>query len=539
MKHYLRLVRVFAKAGVKRPASSRDWWQFIGLGLAIFVACIYVVGGLFAAFYMLFSTGVAAGYEIPLLAAFFMFVQLLSIALGMRISYSLFSGARDLPFLLALPIPVRTIFAARATNAYLGELGTQAIFLAPVCVAYLLVFGNAATWVCAIVAILLAPAIPLCISSFLTLLSARVLRGKKRGETLAGVLVLILSLGVSLGIQVVVRRFNTGGAATDTARELLSGANVVLSSSRYFPPAVWAAEGIAHPFSGGFWSMIAVNAVALVSFVTLGSYAYSSGLALQGDTSARSKRTLRRGGSTGALTALMRTEMRCLMRSPVYATNLLSVAIMGPFLLLVMTLSGSVEALTQVGIVTEEMLFYGLFGLMAFLNTTNLTLATTLSREGASIWIPQILPVSPTRQILARFLLASALTLLSVLTMAIVAPFILPISMPMALLAALLATFGGLLPCFVGAIPDLYRPKLGWSTEREAVKNNFNAFLGMVVGLLLMLPQVAAIAVAVISGRGIWAMCAVSLGVSAAEIAALFWLLPKVANEAFSRLRER
>ncbi len=173
-------------------------------------------------------------------SAFFMFF------LALPTVVSVFFYAKDTKFLIALPLSADIILFSKLSVLYVILLAITCLVFAPAVVIYVLETGLSFSLIVAsLLAVLLAPLMPLVISSLLILPWMRVISNSKRRNllTIFGNLVLLVMI---LVFQVALARL-----ASDPAniQELLLGDDALLHLlGSAFPPSIWLTKMIL-----GFW----------------------------------------------------------------------------------------------------------------------------------------------------------------------------------------------------------------------------------------------------------------------------------------------
>ncbi|MEG1720051.1 MAG: hypothetical protein RR306_06970, partial [Clostridia bacterium] len=87
-------------------------------------------------------------------------------------------------------------------------------------------------------------------------------------------------------------------------------------------------------------------------------------------------------------------------------------------------------------------------------------------------------------QILSKCVVAMLMGEVGIVAFVLMFAAVSSITVPMVLLVILAATLSNMLVSMAFIFLDLRKPKLHWSTEQEAVKQSFNAFISMMIGLL-------------------------------------------------------
>lgn len=539
MKTYFTLLSFLRRAQKGNKGKRSETTHRIGRVVLLLIVVLYCWGMLLPGSYVAFGM-LPSRMALPLLGAFFSSLLVASILIGLRVGYSLFAPSRDLPFLLSLPIPYRTVFAARLTMGYFSEISLFALFAAPVMIGYVAQLGSVVSVIASVLLLLLMPLFSLCISSLISLATVRLTRFLRRGEVLFSALSMVLILAVTFGIQ-----FGVQNLAEKGSGELLDNIERIESTlqrfGRLFPPGQWAAESMTQPFHLGFWLFVLCTAVLCVLLIYAGGRLYSHGAIVLPEEGKKAGGKVAVQRQRGVLSSLMLRELRTITRSPTFAINLLSPFFIGPFLIVMMMFSTQSEGTDLVALLAQAPV-YGFFVTViaiCFICSMNMIGNTALSREGRAIWLCQTIPVSPARQIAAKLLLAILFSLAEAIVNALLLLFIL--HLPVGSVAAGMAVgfLASIAPLVISALPDFYRPKLTWETERQAVKNNFNAVIGMFLSLFLLLPQAIVFVLCMVFDLPFWLMVAASVLLSAVEIAIIAALLPSIASASFARLSRR
>ena len=122
---------------------------------------------------------------------------------------------------------------------------------------------------------------------------------------------------------------------------------------------------------------------------------------------------------------------------------------------------------------------------VVFFMSFSLGASTSISREGSNAWVMKVIPVSCFKQINVKVFFASLIDLLGVVLVVIVPvialkiPFyyVLCVFVPLILICFLLNYFNIIL--------DLKKPRIKWSEESVAVKQNFNAMISILMTIAI------------------------------------------------------
>lgn len=403
--------------------------------------------------------------------------------------------AKDTEFLLTLPIPSRTVYLTRFLQVLMGELLTAAITLLPILVLYgIKSEATAMYYVRAALVLLLSPCIPLSISAVLSLFLMRGVAMSRHRDLLTIVGAVLLMIG-SMVVQM---RLSTAmPEVMDQSAMLLflqDHANLLTRVSSLFPPSGWAAKGL---LGDGMqlllFAIVSLAALLLVGVLSQHMYQRAATAQLEsGQQNTRVRMNQRAFKQKSSLYALFLREWRLVLRSPIYVLNGLAMIVMGPLLLFMPRLMGNMP--TSPGDISLNDMMAQLSSLsflpfaigcaISLLGMMNIAAFTSVSREGKCFYMLRMQPISPRRQALAKFLFGYSVLFLAALIMAGIASYTFSLSLLDTAYVLLLPMCLGIAPLALGMMPDFIRPKLSWNSETEAIKQNMNGVLGMVIGLL-------------------------------------------------------
>ena len=410
--------------------------------------------------------------------------------------------AKDTPLLAALPVSERVIFSARAGRVWVGEAGVNALFVLPPVILYMVRLGfDAGLLVRALVVTVVSPVIPLGIAAVICSLLAgfSAFRRHREAVTTAGSIVL------TIGMMIVSMTMSSMGTRMENdvtfLIQFLSGRlDIVDRLSGYFPPAGWAAKGLLGDW-GQLALLVAVSAAVAALVVLVFGRGYLRAASTEGDGVSAGKRVKLkdvRYRRTSGQWALVRREMLEVLRTPPYLLNCVVSSVILPLFMVVAMGFGMSQGMgTDINTAVNELLgelqgvdftLVGvvLAGLMSYMAGMNATASTSVSREGKRHGLYRMIPVSAAKILRAKslsgFLFAMTGVLLACAALLIMLPS-LALQIGEALLwSALLAYFYS----DVGVIIDAAHPKMNWASETQAVKNNFNMVIAMLIGFAVL-----------------------------------------------------
>lgn len=449
-----------------------------------------------------FVAGSAMHQPEIILTVSFLFSQLVILLFGIFYIMGMFYFSQDLESLVPLPLkPYEVIggkFAVVTINEYLTSM--------PILLPPLIIFGIGTGqglfyWIKGLLLLFAAPALPLTIASLVIMLLMRFINFRRYKDLLAivgGFAIFIFAMSFSMFMQKVPEN-----ADSDFVNNLLvSQSGLIELIGRSFPPSIWVTRALSDSGFTGLGYLLLFLAVCILLFVLLlwlSNRVFYQAL-LAGQEVARKKRVYstiqmnqRYGKVSSPILAIMKREWKLLVRTPIYVLNGLTGSIMGPIIILItffargndkdatliFSMLGKPEAAPYI-------LLVGL-GLMLFTAGMNLVASTSLSREGKTFWITKLIPVSAQQQVTAKLILSFLISALGVVVTGSVMYLFLGQS-PAAILGISLVGLLGAVPMTaLNLLLDIFHPKLVWNSEQEAMKQNMNGVLGMLLSLLVML----------------------------------------------------
>ena len=448
--------------------------------IALFVLLMVgLLGGIFT-FLSITLCGTLTGLGVGWL--YFALMGLLAVFLGAFGSvFNTFSGlylAKDNDLLLAMPIPVRTLMAARLLTVYLMGLMYSAVVIVPAVIVY---------WVtvsASVMAILGGVLLTFLISVFVLVLSCALgwviaqLSLKLRHKSIITVIVSLVGIGIY---------YFACFRASDLINELLLNA-VALGEK---------VQGSAYPIylfgrvaEGDGMAMLLVTLVVLVLFALMWYLLSKSFLKVvtstghTAHTAYREKRAERRSVPA----ALLGKEFARFTASPNYMLNCGLGILLLPMagILLLWKGGDAVSVLNMVfssrGGCTEVLLCTG----VCTIASMNDMATPSVSLEGKSLWLAQSLPVSAWQVLRAKLRVQLLLTVIPALVPLICMAFILPAT-PALALAMVTALMYLVFSACLGLMRGVKRANLTWTSELAPIKQSMAVMIAMFGGWLYAL----------------------------------------------------
>ncbi len=401
---------------------------------------------------------------------------------------------KDIALLAYLPTRDTTVYTAKLSGQFLYEIAVSTLLILPGTVVYMVRLGFDAALLCrALMLCVLTPILPICLCAVISGALTKVPGFWKHRETVTTVFTVILLLGV---FTFSFFTGQAGGRSSDdeSMRMMVTGLSSLTDEViARVPPAAWGAEAM----MGNWLSMLllfAVSAASLGLCMLLFGRNYISEAASGNESTADFKKVDLanvRIEKKSALMALTKREIREMLRTPAYLINGMLGPVIMPTLMTVMMLvsimsaaEGGIQAVLEgLGNGKGIMLIVTIFmtcmvSLMAGMNSVA---STAVSREGKRHGLMMSYPVSARTIVRSKFLAGLFFSMLGVLPPPMICLILIPgfgsYALLMLLWTGLLAYCG----TAAGLAIDLGRPKLDWINENQAIKQNMNQILGMLL----------------------------------------------------------
>ncbi len=418
---------------------------------------------------------------------------------GLFYVISTFFMSKDVDFLLPLPLRSSQILGAKFTIVLMYEYLTELIIILP----FLITYGVKSAagplyYIYGVILFLLLPIIPLVVDSIISVILMRftnVGAHKERFKTIAGIVTMLLILGLNMFIQSMGQNL---GNVDKMVEMIMKGNNsLVAVTSKMFPGSSFATEALLYSNSTrGLLNLLVflVIAVALtIILMVLAEAFYFKGVV--GVSEAPSKRRVlskeemdKNVVQSSGLKAYVMKEFRSLFRTSIFFMNCVLMDLIWPiFFVPVFVQRDALKAFQAVGAFTRggnlnPIILYFVTGITLFIAVSNATTPTAISREGKNLFVCKYLPLSYKKQIIGKVIPGIILNAVGASLLIIPASILFKPSPIAVLCAVIISALIVVYVSFQGIIIDLYMPKLNWDNEQKAVKQNMNVLLHMLLG---------------------------------------------------------
>lgn len=504
MRKFLSLLKVQISSqyglSLARYALKNDKkavWKGIGIGFAILLALGQF--GFFYTFLMIKFHETAVLMKTPQLIITMGAVGagLFVLFFGIFYILSALFLAKDTEFLSSLPVSQGSVFLSKFTLVLLGEYPFCLFMMLPPVIIYGIgAHKGVFYYLIALVCVLLLPLVPLLISSVLSLGLMKIVSRSRRRDMIIMIGSIVLILAATLGQNYFFSRIPENDP-NFLLRIMQQSDGIIQLAGKSYPPAVWitralSATGLETLANLGYLLLVSAAAMVLVYF--LASLVYQKGATAQLETERKTGKTKLSFRASSPLKAMFVNEWRVLGRTPIFALNSLVMILVGPIIMCIPMFGGNFAQDPDIQAIYNLIetgrngpaLPLILAGILALMTSINPAVSSTFSREGKNFWILKNIPVEPRQQVLGKLLAGYSISLMGAVATAIVMTFAFKLDTASVLVSLVLAMLA-LIPANVSNIMiDLIRPKLNWGNPQEAIKQNANVVLGMLLGALIL-----------------------------------------------------
>lgn len=507
MKTFLTLLKInlnlnFGLSALKYrfTREKKKRWEPILVTLAIIAGTSPLV--VFYTFIMLgaFKTGLSINQPEIVLTLSFLLGQMLVLIFGIFYIMSTLYFSRDMNILIPMPLKPYEVLGSKFAVIMINEYLTMLPILLPPAIIYGV--GMKQTflyWVKAVVLMLASPVIPLVLDAMFLLVIMRFIN-IRRNKDLFAILGGFLGIFLAIGINFFAQKMPEGNEEEFMRNLLIGQTKMIDLIGSKFPPSIWATRALSQTDAAGFLYLLMFIGVSVIIFIVLLWLAnhifYKSVLA--GQEASRRRKKLSESEAEhqyskfeSPVAAIFWREWKLLVRTPVYMLNGLSGVVIGPVLIIVMLFSQKsgetkelFELINKPGMDLQVTL--GALALVLFTCGMNLAASTAVSREGQTFWISKMIPVSPKQQVLGKFLNALSVSVLGIIIMTGMLAIFFTLPVFRAVIIILIGSASSIVMTSLNLVVDVLHPKLSWNNPQEAMKQNMNGLLGMIISLVVI-----------------------------------------------------
>lgn len=496
MRKILILTKVLLKGGGAFGGSSGDkktksrWWLIPLLLFAFGSFAFSIVFMTFGLYDLLAPIGAADA----IVSLAFGATSLVVFLFGVFYVVSVMYHADDVSLLLGLPLRPYQILGAKFITLVIYEYIFEAFILLPMLVAYGIKSGAGVPYVLySVILFALLPIIALVMAAVIVMLVMRFTRFGKNKQVfnfVGGIIAIVIAVGFNVFIQTSVHNISA-----DQVLALATGqSSLSVLLSRIFPGIGFASVALSQSASLiGLWNLllfVLCAAAAAAVFLGIGQLIYFRGLAGVTESAAKRKGLSSEAfekstARTSVTRAYVMKELRLLVRSPIAFLNCVLMNFIWPVLMLVMLMgTGQIDTLKPfITSMDSGLLIAVLVGIGAFISNANLITSTAISREGRTFYFTKFIPVSMGKQLDAKAISGILLSGVGMVLLAVLA-VIVGAGIFTAVIALILSLVASVASSYIGLLIDASHPKLNWMNEQQAIKQNANGMLQMLMGVI-------------------------------------------------------
>lgn len=461
--------------------------------IAIFIGTI--VGEMYSALASIQQEG-------TLLALGFTSISIMIFLFGIFYVLNIFYFANDIEALLPLPLKPSYILGAKLTTAIIYEYIVAAILFVPLVFSYGVKSGSGFLYYFySLILYIALPVIPLLLASALVMVVMRftnIAKNKDRMRIIGGIIAVVLALGGNFAIQFYA---NKPIDESELQHFFMQKNSLIEFVTNWFPTSKFPAQALVNWDSmvglANITLFIGISLLLLIGFLMLGEAIYFKGVTGVSETTAKRKKINETDLAFGTrrsmpITALLKKEIRLLVRTPAYLMNCILSSLMLP-LILILAFFLNPNGTSQ--LLALQTLFNGdpnmglilsiVFAIAVFLSAANSIAATAISREGKHFFVSKYLPVSYIIQLWAKLFSAVIFSALTVVVTMVVIVAVLKPAVIVVLFSSVILMLGIVFSSLVGLLFDLHFPKLDWVNEQRAVKGNLNVVFSLLINIAI------------------------------------------------------
>lgn len=537
----------FSNALYNIKHDKKAFWKGVGIGIAILLALGEVIGIYTFLMYQLYSGAAMINAPQMILTMAAICSGLIVLIFGIFYIIGTLFLARDTEFLASLPLSQGSVFMTKFAMVLLGEYPFAFFLMLPPVIIYGIGTQKGVIYyILAIICTLLLPFLPLVISAFLALLLMNIVSRSKRRDmiTIIGsIIMMVLFIG---GQNYLMSRMPEN--REDFLMALLQSSDAIIEfMGRAFPPSIWITKVLSSGGVDSAWNLLFLVAATIAAFLAvylLASFIYQRGATAQLETRSapgKTKLTYRRSSQ---VFTIFKNELLIILRTPIYALNSLVVVFMAPLLLAIPFFGGNFSNDSDLQFIfqflgnndSQAILMLVSAGIITLLVMINPAVSTTFSREGKNIWVLKTIPVKPVVQVYGKLLAGYSISFVATLVTIVIAIFLFKINVLTAIMFLILCSLALVPVSSIGLYIDLIRPKLQWNNPQEAIKQNMNAMLAMLIGFLAVSVFGIAGFLVTILITNIYAMFGIMVLILSAVSYICLLVLDKTANKAYWKI---
>ena len=557
MHNILLLTKVFLKTGGNSFASDSNKKKKsakIGNGLMYLLICICflpLIGLIFTVLNNVYGSFKALNQEGYLMTFVLSSVSMVIFIFSMFSIASILFFSKDIEYLLPMPFKAREITIAKFLYILFGEYLISAFILIPAYAVWIINSNPGVMfYVAAVIVFLVTPIVPILLSAIIIMPIMRFsgLVKHKDAFTIVGS---FIGIGFGVGINIFTQSVGKNANSPGALQNILQSKNELINSiATIFVNVKSSTKAIV--LSGSSEGIINLLILFVIIVAALGIYmVLSDALYLKGAMSSSgsvskkkkisSEQFEKSTDTNSPLLALVKREIKIILRTPVYLMNCGSTVLLVPICCIPVFLSGNL--FSQLGglastIASSEsaqiITLMIIYAISAFTVAVAPASGTAISREGSSIYVSKYIPVDYKKQLDAKLIVSFSISAISLILILAIVEILLKLNAILFIASLLITLLISSFASIVALLIDVMKPKLSWNTEEQAVKQNFNPFFAFAISAVILalgiLPTILLI------DKGLWINILVILAILAAINVAAYYVLSNYGVKRFASI---
>ena len=406
--------------------------------------------------------------------------------------------SKDNEFMLALPVKASTVYAAKISYIYLTEFVMSAALLLPSMLAMGITLGlGPMFYLGLLLALVFTPALPVFLAAIVAAPLMYIVSFFRNKGAFTSIASLVVFAAFFAAYYVVVGRFGSGEGEASVA--LLGSLNNVCNV--FYPYYAIAKFSLLVPYAGFstaasaflnfiifFFGMLALAGLS----VLISSFVYRKSISSQLENGRKKKTVEGTFASSGVVKALVKREWKDILRNSTYAMQCLAGVIISPILVAFFAFT-SVDTGGAGSQFSADIMQWLMITMLILLlgAAINVGASTCFSRDGQTYYYVKMMPVSIFRQLKAKRILYTSISIVSTTLGVIVATIGIAMhgTARFAWWMPILIWILGITTSFAivnfAIFMDFSRPNLYWKTYREIAKNSRNAMVPTLIGMVI------------------------------------------------------
>lgn len=497
MSRILNLTRIMIKSSDNSNVLPEKNKKFT---IAMLVILFIYLGGLAGVFFY-YVISMLDAYSQAALSIYLLFsaTSIYLLIMSFLLIPSIYYFSKDIHRYLVMPISAREFMIARFLNTLASLYLTLSFIYIPFAIAYSMIVGFSLKFLLLYtLAGLIIPLVPLAMSLLVIVIVFKFIPFF-RNKNLFTYVTMIISIGFGVAMSMV----SSSNMDPELMMEALiegiqTGSNTLINLvSSIFVNIPFLSRGIANENLLDLTIGIILSLVFVILIITLIQGLYlESALSIQEESVSKKALTQKAMNQAvkqrSVLWTLIKVDFKNIIRTPMFAMNYFIMLFLLPIMLvvplftnglaselgaLVPLIQDLIRSVHYVDLITYTVC--GSFLLSFIFGSLGMIASTAISREGKAMESYKIMPLKLIKIVDAKILLSVICMMIPFTLMTIALGIILKLNIILVLLALFFGTLGSLAANTLNILLDVYKPKLNWTTEQEAIKQNLLSIIPM------------------------------------------------------------